>query len=709
MIKYIVCIISYYILFCSYYIYLNIRTPIYDYSNTVQHDLKNEGINSLEEEYIYKPFKNALQKSDKIDYRFYLTSIENINLNRHIKNKYIDKDERFINVFNLNNVRYVWEENKLEHSHYFNFDSPNIYSDFPLVIPKKLVSKNKHIYLHIITYVNNHIYRHGCVSTILTKKEKYKKTEEPKVGYLWKWLIKKDKVKEEQFQQLENSAEYEKSKVNKKGKQNEENNNEGEEDIEEDEVDYMNDTDIAVMPVENKQKNLENKKNNEKEIKQNLNKKKKNENKKKKYNLLYITKRIKFGPVIEHNPINVKKIGYFSNIFLDKTTHTYHMPTYFNNYLTPDDEYELVFVHDEERSEVKVKQMNTKNVIAKHVNVENASTDSANIIQANNKKKKSFNINENKNDSKENIVYIQFSPISYTNYNLFNIITFNIDHIKRKFPFLSYDIDSLSIYLCENIKWLIVIYIIFISYIFINLIGFLYDMKEWMGVNNLFSYLPNAIHFEFLFTSFILLYLKSTSKCQILMFFCLLKMAVCTYKILKKCEVHIFFMYPYIYINNNNNDNIVNEKKSLLIIREIEKYIKIKIELLSMLLLVLFCIYNFLMYQYDSYYSLIVHTLGISAYIFNFLFMCTQVIKNYSNKSVPNCSCLYYFFLFLYILINDFFACVLRMPRISKCSAFGDDVIFLIYLLQILCYKKKPPTIHAVHSYISETEPKKTR
>ncbi|KAI4838431.1 serpentine receptor 1 [Plasmodium brasilianum] len=527
MIKFIVGIICYYILYCSYHVYENIRTPIYDHTRDIKNSKKQSNNNNLYGNNIYKPFKNVLTKKDKIDYHIYLSCVEDIDLNKYIDEKYIDYDRNFIKVFYLKNARYNWDESQINQIWKWIFFSEHIYPSVDIVIPKRLINMNKNIYMHIITYYDD------------------------------------DEGEDEE--------------------QEEEEEEEEEEEVEEEDRERKN--------------KIEGGKNVVKKVKMS--------------NSLYIPKRIRFGPVIEFNDININKLGFFSNVFVDKSTNTYLLPTYFNNHLTPEDEYELLLKErgvDDDEEEDEEEEEEEEERKGKH----------GNRVKNGNHRKRN---NPYRNNKHVYEITVEYAPISYTYFNLYNIIIFNMNHLKEKYSYTSYDLDSLTIFLCGNIYLCVFIYIICIIHIILNIIALLFNIESWNKLNDLYSFLPNTTYYKLFFTFCIFLYLKNKNSCKILMVFCVLKMAVCIWKVISKYDIHFLPIHPYVYIGNNK-PSIENKNLNVDVL---ENKIKMKIQNFMISSIILILTYNFL-------YNL--------------------------------------------------------MPTIHKFKAFGDDIIFLIFLVQYCVYKK---------------------
>ncbi|SCM21288.1 conserved Plasmodium protein, unknown function [Plasmodium chabaudi adami] len=600
MIKFIIGIIFYYLLYCFYGIYEHIKTPIYNYSEIKNKYISNKNGDIPSQYYMYKPFKNEIKKNDKLDYHFYLSLIEHIDLNKYINGKHIKKDKRYINVYNLTNVKYNWDDLQVQKndinrnnqtikknkapndSSYISgiwpFSSDTKYPSVDIVLPKILINKNKNIYLHIITYLNGELYRHGCITKLIAKIEKPQydyTTKIKKKKNLWKWLVDKGEASEELNQKEDKDKIDDNQKYNKA--------------------------------------------------------------------LLHIPNKIKFGPIIEYNDININKISVFSNIFLDRSTQKYFLPTHFNDDIEFSNEYIII----------------------------------------NNSK-----INQEKNNNlSPYIIRIEFEPISYSHSNLLNIILFNIKYLKKKYNIISYDIDSLAIYLFENISIYIyiILIIIIITISIINILIFLYDIKSWNILNSLYLFYPDTILLKIICSIFILLYLNNNyenNNSKIIMIFYLIDIVMCVWKFIIKYEVKFLQDYPYIIMNKAN----VKKKDNAL--KHIETVIKRKIQTIIILISPLFFIYNIFYKKYDSFYSFFILTIGECSYIFNFMFMCQNIIANYLTRTVPHLSLIYIFPLFLNVITDDIFALLLRIPTIHKLNAFADDFVFFVFCLQLCLYKK---------------------
>ena len=101
-------------------------------------------------------------------------------------------------------------------------------------------------------------------------------------------------------------------------------------------------------------------------------------------------------------------------------------------------------------------------------------------------------------------------------------------------------------------------------------------------------------------------------------------------------------------------------------------------------------VYNLIYNSYTSWYSFVIRTLALGVYTFGFFMMFPQVYLNYKLKSVEHLPWRMLIYRFLNTIIDDLFAFVITMPTMHMVACFRDDVIFVIYLIQMCLYRKNP-------------------
>lgn len=92
----------------------------------------------------------------------------------------------------------------------------------------------------------------------------------------------------------------------------------------------------------------------------------------------------------------------------------------------------------------------------------------------------------------------------------------------------------------------------------------------------------------------------------------------------------------------------------------------------------------------DSYlnlYELILESLVYIIYTIGFINMTSQIYINYQQKSVEFVSWSLFICFFLNCIIDDLFVFSLKMPLLRRISSFRDDIIFVVYLVQLWLYQ----------------------
>lgn len=80
----------------------------------------------------------------------------------------------------------------------------------------------------------------------------------------------------------------------------------------------------------------------------------------------------------------------------------------------------------------------------------------------------------------------------------------------------------------------------------------------------------------------------------------------------------------------------------------------------------------------------------MAVYVFGFILMVPQVYLNYKLKSVEHLPWRMLFYRFLNTIIDDLFAFIISMPTMHRLACFRDDIIFVIFLVQMWIYRKNP-------------------
>jgi hypothetical protein len=99
-------------------------------------------------------------------------------------------------------------------------------------------------------------------------------------------------------------------------------------------------------------------------------------------------------------------------------------------------------------------------------------------------------------------------------------------------------------------------------------------------------------------------------------------------------------------------------------------------------LIAVYGVYSFVFDEHVGWYSYSLGVASAAVYSVGFVMMFPQLFLNYRLKSVAHLPFRVLGYRFFNTIIDDIFACVLRMPAITRLACFRDDIVFVIYLWQ---------------------------
>ena len=92
-------------------------------------------------------------------------------------------------------------------------------------------------------------------------------------------------------------------------------------------------------------------------------------------------------------------------------------------------------------------------------------------------------------------------------------------------------------------------------------------------------------------------------------------------------------------------------------------------------------------YEYKSWYSWLISNLANAVYTFGFISLCPQLYINYRLKSVAHLPWKVFMYKIFNTFVDDAFAWLIEMPWKHRIMTLRDDVIFLLFLVQIWIYR----------------------
>jgi len=92
-------------------------------------------------------------------------------------------------------------------------------------------------------------------------------------------------------------------------------------------------------------------------------------------------------------------------------------------------------------------------------------------------------------------------------------------------------------------------------------------------------------------------------------------------------------------------------------------------------------------YEYKSWYSWLISNLANAVYTFGFISLCPQLYINYRLKSVAHLPWKVFMYKIFNTFVDDAFAWIIEMPWKHRIMTLSDDVIFLMFLIQVYLYR----------------------
>ena len=114
-------------------------------------------------------------------------------------------------------------------------------------------------------------------------------------------------------------------------------------------------------------------------------------------------------------------------------------------------------------------------------------------------------------------------------------------------------------------------------------------------------------------------------------------------------------------------------------------------------------IYSLHHYNYSGWYSWFISSAADAVYTFGFIALCPQLYVNYRLKSVAHLPWKVFMYKIFNTFVDDAFAFIIDMPMKHRLMTLRDDVVFLLFLVQVYLYRvDKSRTNEYGYSYAEE-------
>jgi hypothetical protein len=120
-------------------------------------------------------------------------------------------------------------------------------------------------------------------------------------------------------------------------------------------------------------------------------------------------------------------------------------------------------------------------------------------------------------------------------------------------------------------------------------------------------------------------------------------------------------------------------------------------------LVAIWSLYALKQYEYASWYSWFISNMANAVYTFGFISLCPQLYINYRLKSVAHLPWKVFMYKIFNTFVDDAFAWLIEMPLKHRLMTLRDDVVFVIFLVQVYIYRvDKTRTNEFGYSYENE-------
>jgi hypothetical protein len=247
----------------------------------------------------------------------------------------------------------------------------------------------------------------------------------------------------------------------------------------------------------------------------------------------------------------------------------------------------------------------------------------------------------------------------------------------------------------NSTNYLILLFTVQSLHMIFSFMGFASDISYHKNLDRLDG-LYTKIYFVRLFhylVAVIYYYIEDVSK--LIYFELIISLAIELWKFRKIFITKCSLKFPFVSFENRIKYEAT--KSSTLE----EDAIRLTSKVLFIPLAVGYLVYR--IYYYQSYiylhpFRFIIEYFFFLLNIFGFVLMTPQIYINFKLKSVEHMPIKALAFKFLNTIIDDIFAFALDTPTLHRISVFKDDVIFVVFLVQLVIYRKNK-RVDEVESY----------
>ena len=242
--------------------------------------------------------------------------------------------------------------------------------------------------------------------------------------------------------------------------------------------------------------------------------------------------------------------------------------------------------------------------------------------------------------------------------------------------------DDLKEMLSDNSYWYLgLLFTVNILHTLFFTLGMTSSYSFWSKLDSSTGLSPGKYYSDVIFQFIILLYMIDNDTSLLLIVLFGFEMLMTVYIAIKITGLSLRFVskFPYVRFSSKQRDE------------ETATHEKTAVKFMTKVILPFLFIY--IAYSYTQIgnmrmYSFILKTLVTSIYVVGFINMTPQIYINYKLQSVESLPWKTMTYQFLNTIIDDLFAFAIKMTTLQRVSVFRDDLIFVIFLVQMWIYRK---------------------
>ena len=280
-------------------------------------------------------------------------------------------------------------------------------------------------------------------------------------------------------------------------------------------------------------------------------------------------------------------------------------------------------------------------------------------------------------------IKINFKYLSNFFFRFLRGVEFNSDTMEKNFAIQGVKDNLIEIIKYNSVPYLVLIFSVNLLHTIFSFLGFANDISYYKNLKNLDGLYTKFLYYNLFhyLIAFIYFYIENAS--YIVMIELFVATAIELWKFRKIFKVEFSLQNKYIikisYLIKFKRD--ISKDYEDEAISMAMKFIFIPISVLYL---------SYRIYHYHAgktLFKFIIEYIFFLLNMFGFILLTPQVYLNYKLQSVEHLPIKVLSYKFLNTIIDDLFAFAVDTPTLYRISVFKDDVIFVIYIYQMIKYR----------------------